>query len=76
MSKRLYGNAISTLVLLATVAIASAQSSLHNLDIRVVLSKNGDARITETRQMTVGSKGTESEGASDNFCASLVNSEK
>ena len=59
MSKRLYGNAISTLVLLATVAIASAQSSLHNLDIRVVLSKNGDARITETRQMTVGSKGTE-----------------
>ena len=32
---------------------------LHNLDIRVLLSKNGDARITETRQMAIDSEGTE-----------------
>ena len=36
-----------------------AQSVLHDLDIRVELSRNGDARITETRQMTIDNKGTE-----------------
>ena len=35
-----------------------AYAQLHNLDIRVVLSKNGDAHITETRQMTINSEGT------------------
>lgn len=32
---------------------------LRNLDIRVLLSKNGDARITEVRQMAIDSEGTE-----------------
>ena len=38
---------------------SSARPQLHRLDIRVVLSRNGDARITETRQMTIDSEGTE-----------------
>ena len=47
-------------LLLAVAALLPLQAQiLHNLDIRVVLSKNGDARITETRQMTVTSEGTE-----------------
>ena len=37
----------------------SAQPRLKELNIRVVLSKNGDARITETRRMTVTDAGTE-----------------
>ena len=32
---------------------------LHSLDIRVVLSHNGDAHITETRIMDIDSEGTE-----------------
>ena len=32
---------------------------LRELNIRVVLSPNGDARITETRQMSIDSEGTE-----------------
>ena len=47
------------LALMFSAATLFAQSRLHDLDIRVVLSKNGDARITETRQMTVTSEGTE-----------------
>lgn len=47
-------------LLLAVAALLPLQAQiLHNLDIRVVLSKNGDARITETRQMTITSEGTE-----------------
>ena len=38
---------------------SSARPQLHRLDIKVVLSRNGDARITETRQMTIDSEGTE-----------------
>ena len=38
---------------------ASARPSLNRLDIRVVLLHNGDARITETRQMSIDSEGTE-----------------
>ena len=38
---------------------SEARPQLHNLDIHVVLSKNGDARITETRQMSIDSEGTE-----------------
>jgi hypothetical protein len=45
--------------MLAAVIGISAQSKLHLLDIRVTLSKNGDARITETRQMTIDDKGSE-----------------
>ena len=36
-----------------------ARPQLHRLDIKVVLSRNGDARITETRQMSIDSEGTE-----------------
>ena len=36
-----------------------ARPQLQRLDIRVVLSRNGDARITETRQMSIDSEGTE-----------------
>ena len=38
---------------------ALARPYLNNLSIRVVLSPNGDARITETRQMSIDSEGTE-----------------
>ncbi|MBR5083544.1 MAG: DUF2207 domain-containing protein [Prevotella sp.] len=48
-----------SLVLLLSATMAFAQSRLQDLDIRVVLTKNGDARITETRQMTIDKKGTE-----------------
>ena len=37
----------------------AARPQLHDLNIRVVLSPNGDARITETRQMSIDSEGTE-----------------
>ena len=37
----------------------SARPQLHDLSIRVILSKNGDAHITETRQMSIESEGTE-----------------
>jgi len=45
-------------MLLASTA-ASARPQLHDLSIRVGLSRNGDARITETRQMSIDSEGTE-----------------
>jgi len=38
---------------------ALARPYLTELNIRVVLSPNGDARITETRQMSIDSEGTE-----------------
>ncbi len=47
------------LALIVSATTLFAQSRLHDLDIRVVLGKNGDAHITETRQMTVDSEGTE-----------------
>ena len=47
------------LVLLASTTIGFAKPRLHDLDIRVVLSRNGDAYITETRQMTIDDNGTE-----------------
>ena len=46
-------------MLLLASATASARPQLHDLNILVVLSKNGDARITETRQMSIDSEGTE-----------------
>ena len=36
-----------------------AQHTLHDLDIQVQLEPNGDAWIQETRQMTIGPRGTE-----------------
>ena len=47
------------LMLWASSTMVFAQSVLHDLDIRVELSRNGDARITETRQMTIDKQGTE-----------------
>ena len=48
-----------SLLLLLSATMVFAQSRLHDLDIQVVLSQNGDARITETRQMTIDDKGSE-----------------
>ena len=50
---------------------------LNDLDISVVLSDNGDARITEVRQMEITSKGTEcyipiGNLKSDNYIRDLV----
>ena len=47
------------LLVLASATTLFARPQLHRLDIKVVLSRNGDARITETRQMTIDSEGTE-----------------
>ena len=48
-----------TIILLLVASGMLARPQLHNLDIKVVLSKNGDARITETRLMTIDSEGSE-----------------
>lgn len=50
---------LTAILLLGMAMEGLARPQLHNLDIRVVLSKNGDARITETRQMTIDDEGTE-----------------
>ena len=47
------------LVLFASATTLSARPYLNDLNIRVVLSHNGDARITEVRQMSIDSEGTE-----------------
>ena len=53
------GRATITLVLMASAVVAYARLQLHDLNIQVVLSQNGDARITEVRRMTIDSEGTE-----------------
>ena len=45
--------------LLMSATSVFSRPSLNNLDIKVVLSKNGDARITETREMYIDDEGTE-----------------
>jgi uncharacterized membrane protein YgcG len=50
---------IILLLVLASATSLFARPQLHRLDIRVVLSHNGDACITETRQMSIDSEGTE-----------------
>ena len=57
--KRLRSKALLLLMLLASATGAFAGPQLYDLNIRVVLSNNGDARITETRQMRIDSEGTE-----------------
>ena len=57
--KHLKSNICLLLVLLASATGISARPYLHSLDIRVVLSHNGDARITETRVMDIDDEGTE-----------------
>ena len=49
---------IIALLLLEVIGVG-ARPQLHDLDIRVVLYKNGDALISETRKMTIDSEGTE-----------------
>ena len=56
---RLSKNKIWLLLMLLASATASARPQLRDLTIQVVLSKNGDARITETRLMSIDSEGTE-----------------
>ncbi len=48
-----------SLILFASAISISARPYLNNLNIRVVLGKNGDARITEVREMDIDSEGTE-----------------
>ena len=50
---------LNFLLLITFVPVAIHGSVLNELDIHVVLSKNGDAHITEIRKMTIGSEGTE-----------------
>ena len=50
---------LTIVLLLLGVIQVLARPQLHDLDIRVVLDRNGDALITETRQMTIDSEGTE-----------------
>ena len=57
--KRLKSKICLLLVLLASATGISARPYLQSLDIRVVLSHNGDARITETRVMDIDDEGTE-----------------
>ncbi len=45
---------------------------LHDLEIRVVLSHQGDALITETRRMTIDDEGTESDSGLDHLDGSTV----
>ena len=46
-------------MLLASATQLFARPQLESLNIRVVLSRNGDAHITETRRMAIDSEGTE-----------------
>ena len=57
--KHLKSKWVLLLMLLASATSLSARPYLHSLDIRVVLSHNGDAHITETRVMDIDSEGTE-----------------
>jgi len=61
-----------TLLLLLSATMTFAQAQLHDLDIQVVLSKNGDARITETRKMTITNKGSECYIGLGNMSPSMV----
>ena len=55
-SKRLWLMAAGCLLMAGS---GLARPQLKDLNIRVVLSNNGDARITETRQMQIDDEGTE-----------------
>lgn len=47
------------LLILSSVIGGLARPQLHDLDIRVVLSHDGNAVVTEKRQMTIDDEGTE-----------------
>ena len=50
---------IVTLCLVVAALLPLRAQILHDLDISVVLAKNGDAQITETRRMTITGSGSE-----------------
>ena len=52
-------NKVILLLVLASATNLFARPALSRLDIKVVLNKNGDATISETRYMTIDSEGTE-----------------
>lgn len=56
---RLRNKILLWLMLLPSATIVFGRPKLHDLDIRVLLSPNGDAQITETRRMSIDSEGTE-----------------
>ena len=49
--KHLKSKTTLLLMLLASATSLLARPQLHDIDIRVVLSKNGDARITEVQEV-------------------------
>ena len=57
--KHLRSKIVLLLMLLVSATTLFARPTLTRLDIRVLLSRNGDARITETRHMNIDSEGTE-----------------
>jgi hypothetical protein len=57
--KHLRNKILLLLMLLVSATTLFARPHLNDLNIRVVLMKNGDARITETRRMEIDSEGTE-----------------
>lgn len=63
---------ILSLALLVFSTVVLSRPRLHELDIRVELYKNGDARVTETRQMTIDDEGTECYIGLDNMSPSTV----
>lgn len=50
---------ILTLVTIVVSLTIAAQHTLHDLDVNVELTDNGNAQITEMRQMTISDSGTE-----------------
>ena len=58
MAKEIRRIALS-LALLVSATMVFAQHQLNSLDIQVILNKNGDARISEIREMVIDSTGSE-----------------
>lgn len=56
---RLVRQAAIIALLIGQCAIASAQFHLHDVEIVVAINELGNARISETRYVTVGNKGSE-----------------
>ena len=59
ITKQVRKTILSSVLFMLISTPAMARPQLRDLDIRVVLTPQGDARITETRQMVIDSEGTE-----------------
>ena len=57
--RHLKNKIVLLMLLTASATHLFARPQLKDLNIQVVLSRNGDARITETRRMSIDSEGTE-----------------